>query len=147
MRALYTILPSVILFFAVHTVSVAQSVNITETFKESFNETVLKVHDAENEIEKRSILNDSFDKMILAIGRIESLTTLDKTEHSQLISFKNEITEKQNELNGLKGFRRIEGEDLDDFTDYSQQYFEQAERTVTIGLTAALLILLILILL
>lgn len=147
MRTLNTILSSFILFFAVHSVSVAQSVNLTETFKESFNETVLNVHDAENELEKRSILNESFDKMIVAIERIENLANLDKTEQAQLISFKNEITAKQNELNGLNGFRRIEGKNLDDFSEYSQQFFEQADRTVTIGITAALLIVLILILL
>jgi hypothetical protein len=42
---------------------------------------------------------------------------------------------------------KLADEDLDDFTDYSQQDMEQASRNITISLTTALLIIIILLLL
>lgn len=147
MRTLYTSLLAVILVFAVQSVSVGQSINLTETFKKSFNETVQEVQNTEDAIEKRVVLNESFSKMIAAIERIESKGNISEEESAQLESYKSEIQEKKSELNGTDGFDRVLDKDLNNFSDYSQQYFEQADRTVTIGLTAALLIILILILL
>jgi len=134
------------MLFAVHSMSVAQSVDITETFKNHFNETVQQVHQAENADEKREILDESFSKMIHAIDRIESRANLSEEESEMLSSYKNDISEKQNELNGLDGFDEIQDEDLDDFSNFSQDFMEQADRTVTIGVTTALLILIILLL-
>jgi len=134
------------MLFAVHSMSVAQSVDITETFKNHFNETVQQVHQAENADEKREILDESFSKMIRAIDRIESRANLSEEESEMLSSYKNDISEKQNELNGLDGFDEIQDEDLDDFSNFSQDFMEQADRTVTIGVTTALLILIILLL-
>lgn len=147
MKTLYTSLLAVILVFAIQSVSVAQSINLTETFKKSFNETVQEVQNTEDAIEKRVVLNESFSKMIAAIERIESKGNISEEESAQLESYKSEIQEKKSELNGTDGFDRVLDKDLNNFSDYSQQYFEQADRTVTIGLTAALLIILILILL
>ncbi len=85
--------------------------------------------------------------MTVAIERIESKANLSEKESAQLASYKSEIQDKKSELNGTDGFDKVLDKDLNDFSDYSQQHFEQADRTVTIGLTAALLIVLILILL
>lgn len=147
MRTLHLFIISVFLVFAVQSAAVAQSVNLTETFKKSFNETVQKVHKTEDAAEKRTLLNESFNKMTLAIERIESKANLSEEEIAQLKTYKSEIQEKKSELNGTDGFDKVLDKDLNDFSDYSQQYFEQADRTITIGLTAALLIVLILILL
>lgn len=134
------------MLFALQSMAVAQSVDITETFKNHFNKTVQQVHQTEDADEKRVILDESFSKMIHAIDRIESRANLSEEESEMLSSYKNDISEKQNELNGLDGFDEIQDEDLDDFSNFSQDFMEQADRTVTIGVTTALLILIILLL-
>ncbi len=125
----------------------AQSTNITETFKKHFNETVQQVQQTESADEKRMILNESFTKMIVAIDRIESLANLSEDERALLSSYKNDLSEKQNELNGLDGFEQVEDADLDDFSSFSQDYLEQAYRTITIGVTTAVLIIILLLIL
>lgn len=147
MKTLTTILASTLLIFAIQTTSFAQSTDITETFKKHFNETVQAVEETDNADEKRAILNESFNKIITAIDRIESRASLTEDEIASLNSFKLGITEKQSELNGLDGFDEIMDEDLDDFSNFSQDFIEQANRTITIGVTTALLILIILLLL
>lgn len=147
MKTLHVIAVSVFLAFAVQSAAVAQSINLTETFKKSFNETVQDVRETENATEKRALLNDSFSKMIKVIERIESEAKLSADESAWIGSYKSEIQEKKSELNGADGFNRVMDKDLNNFSDYSQHYMEQADRTITIGLTAVLLIILILILL
>lgn len=132
--------------FAIQSMAVAQSTNITEAFKKHFNETVQQVQQTENADEKRMILNESFTKMIVTVDRIKALTIMSEDERTLLSSFKNDLSEKQNELNGLDGFEQVEDADLDDFSDFSQDSMEQANRTITIGASTALLILLILLL-
>jgi len=146
MKPLYAILAAVLLVVAFQTDSFSQSVNVTESFKMHFNETVKAVHETENADEKRAILNESFNKMITAIDRIESQASLTDDESALLASFKSELTEKQNELNGLDGFDQVVDKDLNDFSNFSQDMIEQANRTITIGVTTALLILIILLL-
>jgi hypothetical protein len=147
MKPIRLLITSIFLIFAAQSMAVAQTTNITETFKKHFNETVHQVHDTDNADEKRVILNKSFTKMINTLDRIDSRANLSEDESVMLSSYKNEISEKQNELNGLDGFDEIQDEDLDEFSDYSQDSMEQADRTVTIGVTTALLILIILLLL
>ena len=148
MKTLYTIFASVLLVCAIQTESFSQSVNITESFKMHLNETVQAVHETDNADEKRAILNESFNKMITAIDRIESMTSLTGNESALLASFKFDLTEKLNELNGLDGFDQIVDSELNDFSNYSQDMIEQAiNRTITIGLGTALLIIIILLLL
>ena len=146
MRTIRLSITSIILIFAIQSVAFAQTANITETFKKHFNETVQQVQQTENADEKRLILNKSFDKMIIAIDRIDSLANLSEDQVAQLHTYRLGIVEKQNELNGLDGFDEISDEDLDDYSSYSQDFLEQANRTVTIGVTTALLIVLILLL-
>jgi hypothetical protein len=147
MRTIKLIATSVILLFAVQSMAVAQSTNITEALKKHFNETVQQVQQTENADEKRTILNKSFDKMITALDRIESKADLTEDESAQMISLRNDITEKKNELNGADGYDQVEDVDLDDFSSYTQDFLEQANRNVTIGITTLLLIFIILLLL
>ncbi len=147
MKTLHLITVSVFMVFAIQSAAVAQSVNLTETFKKSFNKTVQEVHKTENATEKRTLLNDSFNKMTEAIERIEAKANLSEEEIAQLAAYKSEIQNKKSELNGTDGFDKVLDKDLNNFSDYSQQHMEQADRTITIGVTAALLIILILILL
>ena len=121
--------------------------NVTETFKKHFNITVQQVHRADSPEEKRMILNESFSKMIEAVELIESRADLSGDQRAMLSSFKNDLTDKQSELNGLDGFEQVEDVDLDEFSNFSQDYMEQANRTVTLSVTTALLIVIILLLL
>ena len=146
MKTLYTILASVVLVCAIQTTSFAQSTDITETFKKHFNETVQVVHETEDADEKRAILNQSFNKMITAIDRIESRASLSEDEIASLNTYKAGLNDKLSELNGLDGFDEIMDEDLNDFSNFSQDFIEQANRTITIGVGTALLILIILLL-
>ena len=147
MKTIRFITTSIFLIFAVQSLAVSQTVNVTETLKQHFNETVQQVQQTENADEKRLILDESFTKMIIAIDRIESQANLSEDQIAQLHSYKLGIVEKQNELNGLDGFEEVLDEDLDDFSSFSQDFVEQANRTITIGIGTALLILIILLLL
>lgn len=147
MKTMRTLLYASLLLLMFQTSAFAQAGNFTEAFKEHFNQTVQQVEKAETSDEKRTILNSSFNKMTNAIDRIESVGNFSEEERSALAAYKSTITEKSDQLNGFNGFVAISDEDLDDFSDYSQQAMEQADRTVTIGLTTALLIILILLLL
>lgn len=147
MKTLYTLVASILLICTFQTASFAQSTNVTESLKKHFNETVQDVQNTDKPDEKRAILNDSFDKMIETLDRIESMASLTEDESAGLKSYKLGLTEKLNELNGLDGFDEIADEDLDDFSNYSQDFVEQANRTITIGVTTALLILIVLLLL
>ncbi|MBP3193775.1 hypothetical protein [Natronogracilivirga saccharolytica] len=147
MKILYIILASVLLAGAIQSTSYAQSVNITESFKKHFNETVQAVHETDDADEKRAILNESFNKMISVIDRIESAVSLTEDENAILATYKYDLEKKKNQLNGLDGYDQVVDKDLDDFSNFSQDMIEQASRTITIGVTTALLILIILLLL
>ncbi len=138
---------SIFMLFGSMSIADAQPTNVTETFKKHFNHTVQQVHRAECPDEKRMILNESFSKMIEAIDLIESRANLSGDERAMLSSFKNDLSEKQSELNGLDGFEQVEDADLDEFSSFSQDYMEQANRTLTLSVTTALLIIIILLLL
>lgn len=146
MKTIRLLITTVFLVFAIHSIADAQTVDITDTFKKHFNQTVQQVLETESADEKRVILNDSFTNMMTVIDHIDSRANLTENESAMLESYKSDIAEKLKELNGQDGFDEVMDEDLDDFSDYSQQFFEQADRTVTIGVTTALLILIILLL-
>jgi hypothetical protein len=147
MKSLKLLMLFAILLFVTQPVAFSQS-NVTETFKEHFSETVQQVKAANVADDKREILNTSFDKMIRATERIESLGNLSSQDLEKMASLRSDISEKLDELNGLNGFDEILDEDLDDFSNYSQQAMEQAlDRTISIGLGTAILVVLILLLL
>lgn len=147
MKMIKHLFTPIFLIFAFQTTATAQTSNLSETFKQHFNETVQNVKVAESATDKRELLNESFDKMLRAIDRIERAASLNEEEASQLAHLKGDISDKQNELNGIDGIDEVLDEDLDDFSDYAQQAMEQANRTITISLASALLIGLILLLL
>ncbi|MEX1011866.1 MAG: hypothetical protein WDZ29_07370 [Balneolaceae bacterium] len=147
MKSIRIVTTSILFLFAIQSTVVAQTAKVTETFKTHFNETVQQVQQTESADEKRTILNESFIKMIVAIDRIDSLVKLPEDEVAQLHAFKMGIVEKQNELNGLNGYNQVMSDDLDDFSSFSQNYIEQANRTITIGISTVVLIIIILLLL
>lgn len=147
MKTIKASILTIIFAFTIHSTAVAQADNFQEVIKQHFNKTVQQVKNTDDADEKRAYLDDSFARMLSAIDRIEDVAGLSEEEAAQLLSFRENIEEKKSELNGLDGFDEIADEDLDDFSNYSQEMMEQANRTITISITTALLIVLILLLL
>lgn len=146
MKPMYLACLTILIAFALQSAAVAQGNNATEKIKNYINSTVQKVEKEENVTEKRAILNKSFDKMIGAFDRISKMNIPD-TDAEAIIQLKNDIAEKRNELNGMEGFKRVDDSNLNNFAHYVQDDFEQADRTIVIGVTTALLIVIILLLL
>jgi len=147
MKSIHAFIYALGLLFVIQSAAFAQTTDLSEIFKKHLNETVKEVQDTKNATEKRAVLDNSFVLMIDAIERIETRTHLTSEEMIQLNLFKNDIVEKRNELLGLDGFDEVLDKDLDDFSEYAQQSFELANRTITMGVGTAVVILLILILL
>ncbi|XWN36844.1 MAG: hypothetical protein ROO71_12885 [Balneola sp.] len=115
-------------------------------FKKHINKMVENVEKAESPESKREILNNSFNDLITAIEKVEAMSVVPETEKKGLTSFKADIQDKQNELNGENGFVGVSNSNLNNFANFIQQDLEQAD-TVTIGVTTLLLIIIILLLL
>jgi len=146
MKPIKTTISATILFFLLQGAVLAQSDSLAEIFKTHMNETVQNVKNSDNAIEKRAILDTSFNKILKAVERIEKSGQLTEEEFAQLQTFKHSIEEKSHQLNGQNGFEEVADEDLEDFSDYSQQAMEQADRTLTLSLTTVLLVVIILLL-
>lgn len=146
MNVIKSIIPIVVLFLSLQTAVSAQNGDLSEIFKTHMNETVQDVKNSDSADEKRAILDESFNKMLEAVDKIETSATLSDEELSHLQTFQANIEEKLYQLNGRKGYERVGDLELEDFSEYSQQDMEQADRTLTLSLTTALLIVIILLL-
>jgi hypothetical protein len=102
---------------------------------------------AENRLNVLTLWNLHPFSYMIESDKYPEACSLSEEELAQLHSYKSKIVEKSNQLNGRKNYDRIAGEDLDEFADYVQQDMEQADRVLTISLTTALLIVIILLLL
>lgn len=125
----------------------AQSPDAHDKLKKHINEMVVNVQEAETATEKRTILNQSFDDLVTAFNSVSAMKQVPQTDKEAIADFKNSIQEKKNELNGTNGYEQVPDSELDEFADYVQQDIEQADRAITISLTTALLIIIILLLL
>jgi hypothetical protein len=135
------------LLFTVVQSSAAQSNDAINMFKKHVNGVVQKVEMAETPNKKRKLLNTSFEKLLSTFNKAESMQTLSGTDQASLNKLRATITEKQNELNGHEGFKRVPDNQLNNFANFVQQDLEQADSTVTISVTVLLLIVIILLLL
>jgi len=125
----------------------AQSSKAQEIIKKNINEMVTDVERTSNPTEKRKVLNKTFDKFITTIERVEKMESVSADDKAGLNDFKASFVEKKNELNGLNGFSKVPDIQLNNYANFVQQNFEQADRIVTVSLTTVLLIVLILLLL
>jgi len=139
------LLISLFLGFLLQCSAFAQSSNPSEKFKDYFNEVVQKVEKEDDFDQKRVILNDSFENMMTAYKRVSSMNRLSPEDRDGIAGLKSNISAKLDELNGRNGYDQVEDIQLDDFANYAQNDFEQANR-VTLSLTTALLIIIILLL-
>ena len=125
----------------------AQTIDPQEKIKKYINDAVEQVHEAESPEQKRSSLNSSLDRLITTLDRIEQLDQVPEADKKNIADLKNDFQNKKDELNGENGFTKVPANQLNEFASFVQQDFEQADRIVTISLTTALLIAIILLLL
>ena len=119
----------------------------TDGIKKYFSDTSGKVKATSEPAQKRAILDKSFRTMSKALDRVESSGLISKEERGGIDRFKTNLNEKQDELLGRNGLERVSDAQLNAFSDFVVQDMEQADRTITIGLVSALLIVIIIILL
>ncbi|MEX0685768.1 MAG: hypothetical protein WD267_11545 [Balneolales bacterium] len=114
--------------------------------KKYVNHVVEQVKSTYDPDEKRVILNKSIGHLSGSLNTVKKNMTLTDQDQEFIDRFIHDLQEKKDELNGLNGFSKVQDVHLNDFTDYMQQDIEQANRTITISVTTALLLALILVL-
>jgi hypothetical protein len=130
-------------FFLVH-VGLAQGQEGLQTY---FSEVASKVKALDDPADKREMATESLRTMAEALDRVQRSRMISKEDRARLEQLRATVQDKQDELAGVNGFQRVPDGQLNAFVDYVVQDMEQAERTITISLVAALLIVIILILL
>jgi hypothetical protein len=111
------------------------------------SDAACKVKATTDPLQKREILDNSFEKMFKALNMVQSSPLVSKDDKTGIDRFKVILKEKQDELSGLNGYERVPDAQLDAFADYVVQDVEQADQTITIGTVTLLLIIIIIILL
>jgi ribosome assembly protein YihI (activator of Der GTPase) len=122
-------------------------VNPHEKLKQHVRDVVQAVKAAPTAAEKRAILDEKLRGMIAALDRAERMATLSAQDQKGIDALRARLQEKLDELHGQNGYEAVPAGQLDAFADYVQQDFEQADRTLTISLTTALLVVILLLLL
>ena len=117
-----------------------------EQIQKHFNDTALKVQVTDDPAEKREIINESLQKMMTALDRVQSSPLVSKEDGDGIDRYKTVLQEKQDELLGNNGFERVPDSQLNAFSVYVVQSMEQADKTITISLVTLLLLVIILIL-
>ncbi len=120
--------------------------NPHEKLKEHVRDIVQKVKAAPTAAKKRAILDEKLRGMIKALNRAEQMANLSSQDQNGIDALRTRLQEKLDELHGQNGYDAVPAGQLNSFADYVQQDFEQAN-TITISVTSALLILLLIILL
>ena len=118
----------------------------TEDFQKYFSDTASKVKATDVPEQKREIINNSLQTMSKALDKVQNMPLVSKDDRASIDRLKDDLRQKQDELAGNNGYERVPDSQLNAFSDYVVQDMEQAEKTITIGLVAALLIVIIIIL-
>ena len=112
-----------------------------------FNQTASEVKAATEPAQKREILNNSLQTMSKALDKVERTGLVSKEDRAEIDRLKATLQDKQDELMGNNGYERVSDAQLNAFSDYVVQDMEQADKTISISLVSALLIVIIIILL
>ena len=112
-----------------------------------FNDTASKVKATSDPAEKRAILDKSLQTMSKALDKVQKSPLISKEDREGIEKFKATLQENQDELAGSNGYERVSDAQLNAFSEYVVQNMEQADKTITIGVVTALLIVIIIILL
>ncbi len=111
--------------------------------KEYFNDLLLEVEQTKDPAEKRALLNESLERFLTAMDRIQRLPFFNQEQREALARFDAAVQEKHDELNGAAGFAMVANADLDDFAGYMVQDLEQAARSYIVLSTAAIIIIIL----
>jgi hypothetical protein len=111
-----------------------------------FSDAAKKVKETENALEKRKILDESFQSMSKALDKVQSLGLISKEDRIDIDHFKAALQDKQDELAGRNGYKRVSDTQLNAFSDYVVQDMEQADTVVTISLVTLILLAILLVL-
>lgn len=111
-----------------------------------FSDAACKVKATTDPSQKREILNNELQNMAKAMKMVRNSPLVSKTDRAGLDRCRAAIQEKQDELAGINGYARVSDDRLNAFSDYVVQDMEQADRTITISVVTALLIVIIIIL-
>lgn len=106
-----------------------------------FSKTAKEVKSIDNATEKREILNQSFNKALIALNKVQDSGLISEDESNGIESIKANVQEKQDELLGNNGFERITDSQLNNFSNYVVEDMEQA--SVTISLLALVVIVIL----
>ncbi len=123
----------------------AQS-RLENRLKQYFNNLLLEVEQTKDPAEKRALLNESLERFLTAMNRLQKLPFLNQEQRKALARFGAEVQEKHDELNGAAGFATVANADLDDFAGYMVQDLEQAARSYIVLSTVAVVIIIIVLL-
>ena len=118
-----------------------------DKLQDYFNTMAAKVHATADPSAKRAILSQNLSQLSGAIGTLRESRLLSANDRRSLEPLRRSVQEKQDELNGLRGFAKIADKDLDSFASYTVQDFEQADQYVTISVVTLLLIIILVVLL
>lgn len=118
-----------------------------DRIKTYVNDVVTRAKAADDPAVKRQRLYDGLDDLVTALDRVEQTSGLSQQDREGIAALRAKVAEKQHELRGTHGYEQVPDRQLDDFADYVQQDMEVADRSLTIGVTTALLIVIILLLL
>jgi ribosome assembly protein YihI (activator of Der GTPase) len=122
-------------------------INPHKKLKEHVRSMVQEVKAAPTAERKRALLDEKLRGMIDALDRAEAMANLSSSDQEGLDALRTRLQEKLDELHGQNGYEAVPANQLNSFADYVQQDFEQADNTLTISLTTALLILILIVLL
>ena len=122
-------------------------VNPRKKLKQHVRSMVQEVKAAPTAEQKRALLDEKLRGMIDALNHAESIADLSPSDQDGIDALRTRLQEKIDELHGQNGYEAVPASQLNSFADYVQQDFEQADRTLTISLTTALLVLILLVLL
>ena len=117
-----------------------------ESVQKYFNDAACKVKATTDPSQKREMLNNELQNMSKALDKVRSSSLVSKTDRAAMDRFKTSLQEKQDELAGTNGYERVSDGQLDAFSDYVVQDMEQADKTITVSVVTALLIVIIIVL-
>ncbi len=133
------------LFMSLFLISSVQA-QATSNIKDYFSETAAQVKAESDPIQKRIMLKGALERMTVALDKVEGSIFVSEEDLASLDGFRNALQEKQDELAGTNGFNPVPNSQLNSFADYVVQDMEQADRSITISVVTALLILIIVLL-
>ncbi|MBN2183898.1 MAG: hypothetical protein JW746_01070 [Candidatus Krumholzibacteriota bacterium] len=111
-----------------------------------FNDAAIKVKATNDPSQKREILSTKIQNMSTALDKIRDSSFVSESDRAGIDRTRASLKEKQDELAGTNGFKRVSDTRLNAFSDYLVQDMEQADRTITMSVVTALLIVIVIIL-